>query len=100
LTLTLLAYYEPEGREFESLRAYHFSSGSRPETWVTERTGYMGNNLGPSGFVKPFQHTSLEIEVSQIIIYKADGPDVVVNSLMPSAWPAKTVLKLIFLCPS
>jgi putative endonuclease len=24
--------------------------GSNPDTWVTERTGYIGNNLGPNGF--------------------------------------------------
>jgi hypothetical protein len=24
-------------------------SRSSPETWVTECTGYMGNNLGPNG---------------------------------------------------
>src|SRR6202521_5161485 len=23
---------------------------SGPDTWVTERTGYIGNNLGPNGF--------------------------------------------------
>ena len=25
------------------------SDRSNPETWVTERTGYMGNSLGPEG---------------------------------------------------
>ena len=24
--------------------------GSGPETWVTQRTGYMGNTFGPNGF--------------------------------------------------
>jgi hypothetical protein len=25
-------------------------AGSGPETWVTQRTGYMGNTFGPNGF--------------------------------------------------
>jgi putative ABC transport system permease protein len=31
-----------------------FKSASDPETWVTECTGYIGNNLGPNGFAKRF----------------------------------------------
>jgi len=51
---------------------------SSPDTWVTERTGYIGNTFGPNGFCK--EHPRLQIEVSsQIIIHKADEPDAVVN---------------------
>src|SRR5437899_3753501 len=27
-----------------------FPCGSNPDTWVTECTGYIGNNFGPNGF--------------------------------------------------
>ncbi len=42
---------------------------SNPETWVTECTGYLGDNLGPKGLSSG---SSIEIEVAQIIIHKAD----------------------------
>jgi hypothetical protein len=53
---------------------------SSPETWVTECTGYMGNTFGPKGFSSG-SSTRVSIEVSQIIIHKADQPDVVVYFL-------------------
>jgi len=39
----------------------------------------MGNTFGHEGIFQRFQHASLQIEVTQIIIHKADQPDVVVN---------------------
>jgi hypothetical protein len=35
---------------------------SNPETWVTECTGYIGDNLGPKGW--RFQNPGIEIEVA------------------------------------
>src|ERR1700738_4384554 len=43
--------------------------GSGPDTWVTECTGYIGNNLGPNGLPNGFQDPRIKIEVSQIIIH-------------------------------
>jgi hypothetical protein len=43
------AAFEADGREFESLWGRHCIGGSSPETWVTECTGYIGDNLGPKG---------------------------------------------------
>jgi hypothetical protein len=40
------------GRGFESHRLHQYFGNalwSSPDTWVTERTGYIGNNLGPNG---------------------------------------------------
>src|SRR6266566_7896390 len=51
---------------------------SDPDTWVTECTGYIGDNLGPKG-LSSGSSTGIEIEVSQIIIHKADQPNIVVN---------------------
>jgi hypothetical protein len=48
--------------------------------------------LGRTDFER-FERPSLQIEVSQIIIHKADQPDVVLHPLDAEA---KTVLKLIF----
>ena len=41
-----------KGRGFESLLARHFLTGSGPETWVTERTGYMGNGMPHPRFLE------------------------------------------------
>ena len=45
--------FEPLGWGFKSLRARHFSRGSGPETWVTDRTGDSGYTFGPNGLVLP-----------------------------------------------
>src|SRR2546421_12902792 len=44
-----------------------------------QRTGYIGNTFGPKGFSTRSNTRVSRIEVSQIIIHKADEPDVVVN---------------------
>ncbi len=47
-------------------------SRSNPETWVAGCTGYIGNNLGHERVVERFEHSSLEIEIPQIIIREAN----------------------------
>src|SRR6266403_4307560 len=56
--------------------AHHSFKGSRPETWVTQRTGYIGNNFGPNGFASG---SSTRVSRSKYPNHKANQPDVVVN---------------------
>src|SRR5207302_10080512 len=69
----------------------HWSS---PETWVTQCTGHMGDTFGPNGLVERFEHPSLQIEVPQIIIHKADQPYVVVNLIDADGLSSKDLAEI------
>src|SRR6476661_3267273 len=48
---------------------------SVPDTWVTFYSGDIGNTFGPKGFFDWFESARLVIEVSEIIVHKADQPN-------------------------
>jgi hypothetical protein len=49
---------------------------SNPETWVTEYTGYIGNNLGPNGLSSGSCLRVLRSKYPKIIIHETGEPDV------------------------
>jgi len=54
----------------------------------------MGDTFGPNGLVERFEHPSLQIEVPQIIIHKADQPYVVVNLLDADGLSSKDLAEI------
>src|SRR5207247_6248664 len=71
---------------------------SGPETWALHNVPKTWVTLLGRRVFEWFEHSRLQIEISQIIIHKAHC-QMSWASLMPTAWPAKTVLKLIFCVP-
>ena len=61
---------------------------------MTVYTGNIGNTFTLNG--SRLDAAGLVIEVAEVILHEADEPDFIVNLLMPTFWPAKTVLRLIF----
>src|SRR5215469_8685840 len=57
--------------------ALTISIRSGPDTWVTQCTGHMGDTFGTERIFKWFEHSSVQVEVPQIIIHKTHQPDVV-----------------------
>jgi len=55
----------------------------------------MGDNLVPNGVVEGLQGFLLQVEGSKIIVHEACKPNAVIDFLMPSFWPARTVEMLI-----
>src|SRR5499433_4130217 len=51
------------------------------------------------GIFERFEHSRLQIEVSQIIIHKADEPDVVVNLLDADGLTGKALAEVDFFVP-
>src|SRR5215831_15698454 len=43
-------HFGTRGSEVQILSPRPFFSWSGPETWVTQRTGHMGDTFGPNGF--------------------------------------------------
>jgi hypothetical protein len=76
-----------------------FKSASDPETWVTECTGYIGNNLGPNGFSSGSSTRVSRSKYPQIIIHKASQPDVIVNFLDADSLAGKDRAEANFLVP-
>src|SRR6202011_3255739 len=74
-------------------------SRSGPETWVTECTGYMGNTFGPKGFSSGSKTLVSKSKYPRSYCIKLTNQMSSCTSLMPTACPAKTWLKLIFLFP-
>jgi hypothetical protein len=52
---------------------------SIPDTWVTGYSEDIGNTFGPKRALKRFEPAGLVVEVSQVVVHEADGPDVVVG---------------------
>ena len=61
---------------------------SGPETWVTERTGDMGDTLAEGG-VDGLQGPLLQIDVSKIIVHEGDEPSAVFDFLKADALTGK-----------
>jgi len=59
----------------------------------------MVNTFGPNGFSSGSSTRVSRSKVSQIIIHKADQPDVFVNFFDADGLTGEDRLKLIFLCP-
>jgi hypothetical protein len=73
--------------------------GSGRKTWVTQRTEHIGNTFGRNGFSKRFQHKRLQIELSQIIIHKAEQPDIVLNFFDADRLAGKDLAEVNFFVP-
>jgi hypothetical protein len=74
-------------------------NGANSLTWVIERTGYMGNTIGPKEFSSGSNARVSRSKYPRSYSIKLTSPISSWTSLMPTAWPAKPVLKLSFLCP-
>ena len=57
----------------------------------------MGNTFGPKGLCSGSSLHVSSSKISEIVVHEADEPDSVARpALMPTVWPAKTWLRLIF----
>jgi hypothetical protein len=87
------------GSQVRILLAAPNITGSVPDTWVTFYSGGMGNTFAPKGLARGLQSTGLVVEVAEIIIHESMKPTSQISRLtclIPTLWPANTVLRLIF----